>query len=93
MHILKEVCYMTTSFRAIHFFYDSVIFSRERLKRSTCQEHGVYFTTLIATIHYNKRSGVDSRKIEECLFEENNCGPAFLKVPIYSTELVAIIFV
>ena len=49
----------------------------------------VYFTTLVATIHYNKRSVLDSRKIEK----ENQCSPALLKVPIYSTELVAIIFV
>ena len=29
MHVLKEVCYMT-SFPAIHFIYDSVIISREQ---------------------------------------------------------------
>ena len=62
MHILKEVCYMTTSFPAIHFFYDSVFISREHLRQSTCQGNCVYFTTLSATIHYNKRSLVDSRK-------------------------------
>ena len=28
MHILKKICYMTTSFPAIHFLYDSVIFHR-----------------------------------------------------------------
>ena len=65
MHILKEVSYMTISFPAIHFFYDSVIFSRERLKRSICQGHCVYFTRLVATIHYDKWSVVDSRKIGE----------------------------
>ena len=77
-----------------HFFYDSVIFSPERLKRSICQGHCVYFTALVTTIRYNKRSGVDSRKIEEYVsgkpFQENHCGPALLKVPIYSTKLVAI---
>ena len=62
MHVLKKVCYMTTSFTAIHFFYDSVFISREHLKKSTCQGNCVYFTTLFATIHYNKRSVVDSRK-------------------------------
>ena len=86
--------YMTTSFTAIHFFYDSVIISWEHLKQSTCQENCIYFTILFATIHYNKRSAVDSRKSwRVCLFEENHCSPAVLKVPIYSTELVAIIFV
>ena len=91
MHILKEVCFITTSFPAIHFFYDSVIISREHLKKSTCQRNCVYFTTLFATIHYYKRSVVDSRKSWRiCLFQENHCGPALLKVPIYSIELVAI---
>ena len=89
----KKVCYMTTSFTAIHFFYDSVIISWEHLKQSTCQENCIYFTILFATIHYNKRSAVDSRKFWiVSLFEENHCSPAVLKVPIYSTELVAIIF-
>ena len=90
MHILKEICFITTSFPAIHFFYDSVVISREHLKKSTCQRNCVYFTTLFATIHY-MRSVVDSRKSWRiCLFQENHCGPALLKVPIYSTELVAI---
>ena len=93
MHILKEICFMTTSFPASHFFYDSVIISREHLKKSTCQGNFAYFTTLFATIHYNKLSVVDSRKRwRVCLFQENHCGPALLEVPIYSTELVAIIF-
>ena len=93
MHILKEVCFITTSFPAIHFFYDSVIISREHLKKSTCQGNRVYFTTLFATIHYNKRSVVDSRKSWRVyLFQENHCSPALLKVPICSTELIAIIF-
>ena len=59
---------MTTSFLAIYFFYDSVIISREHLKRSTCQGLCVYFTTLVAGIHYNKRSVVDSRKFEGCVY-------------------------
>ena len=93
MHILKEVCFMTTSFLAIQFFYDSVIISRKHLKKSTCQGNRVYFTTLFATIHYNKRSVVDSRKSWRVyLFQENHCSPALLKVPICSTELIAIIF-
>ena len=68
MHILKEVRYVTTSFPAIHFFYDSVIFSRGRLKRSICQGHCVYLTALVATIHYNKWSVTDSRKSEEYVY-------------------------
>ena len=53
---------MTTSFTAIHFFYDSVIISRQHLKQSTCQGNCLNFTVLFATIHYNKRSAVDSRQ-------------------------------
>ena len=93
MYLLKKVCFMTTSFPAIHFFYNSVIISREHLKKSTCQRNCVCFTTLFATIHYNKRPVVDSRKSwRVCLFQKNHCGPALLKVPIYFTELVAITF-
>ena len=64
--------------------------------RSTWSSPQVNETVIIlfATIHYNKRSAVDSRKIwRVCLFEENHCSPAVLKVPIYFTEQVAIIFV
>ena len=93
MHILKEVSYMTTSFPAIHFFNDSVIFSGKRLKRSVCQGHCLFHSTCW-NIDYNKRSVVDSQKIEDyVVFQENHCGRTLLKVPIYSTELVAIIFV
>ena len=93
LHILKKVCFMTTSFPCIHFFSDSVIISREHLQKSTCQENCVYFTTLFTTIHYNNGSVVDSKKSwRVCLFQENHCGPALLKLLIYSTELVAIIF-
>ena len=59
---------MTTSFPASHFFYDSVVISREHLKQSTFQGNCVYFIALLATIHYNKRSVVDSRKIEEYVY-------------------------
>ena len=87
--IMKKVCYMT-SFTAIHFFYDSVIISRQHLKQSTYQGNCLYFTILFAT----KRSAVDSRKSwRVCLFGKNYCSPAVLKVAIYSTEQVAIIFV
>ena len=90
----KKVCYMTTSFTAIHFFYDSVIISREHLKQSTCQGNRLYFTILFTTIHYNKRSVADSRKSwNVCLFEKNHCSPSVLNVPIYFTEQAVIIFI
>ena len=49
MYILNDVCYLAT-IRAIYFFYNSVITSREHFKRFIYQEHCVYFTTLVATI-------------------------------------------
>ena len=64
MHILKKVYYMMTSFPAIHLFYDLAIILREHLNWSICQGHCVYFTTLAAVIHHNKRSVFDSRKTE-----------------------------
>ena len=42
------------------FFYGTAIISRERLNQSLYQGHCVYFTTLIAAIHYSKRSVVNS---------------------------------
>ena len=91
--ILQEVCFITKSVPAIHFFYNKVIVSRKHLKKSTCQGNFVYFATLFAIIHYNKQSEVDSRKSwRVCLLQENHCGPTFLNAPIYSTELVAIVF-
>ena len=32
--------------------------------RFICQGNFIYFTTLVATIHYSKRSVIDSRRIE-----------------------------
>ena len=66
MYILNEVCYLTAPIAAIHFYYGSVIISREQLKRSICQGRCVYFTTLVATncLYYNKRPVVDSRKFQ-----------------------------
>ena len=81
VYILKEVCYLTTLRAAIHFFCSSVIISREHLKRSICHGQRVFFTIHVATIQYNKR------------LEESHCSPAFLRSPIYSTELVAVIFI
>ena len=54
MYILNEFCYLTTSIGAIYFFYNSVIISREHLKRSIFQVHCVYFSTFVATIHIIK---------------------------------------
>ena len=59
MHILKEVCYMITSFPAIPFFYDRVVISRDLYVTDT-----VFISQRTAAIHYNKRSVDDSRKFE-----------------------------
>ena len=64
MDILKDVCYLTTSIADIHVFYGSVIISREQLKRSICQGHCIYFTILVAAIHYKKQAVVDSKKFD-----------------------------
>ena len=60
--MLKEVCYSEPSIVAPRFFYVSIINSEGHLKRSTRQRHCVYLTTIVAAIHYNKRSVVDSRE-------------------------------
>ena len=58
------------------------------LRGNTCSNPHIKESVFIwqhffATIHYNKRSVVDSRKSwRVCLFEENYCSPALLKVPI-----------
>ena len=59
MHIMKEVCYMITSFSAIPFFYDRVVNSSDSYVKDAA-----YFATRTAAIHYNKGSVVDSRKFE-----------------------------
>ena len=85
-------CYLTTSFPAIYFFYDSAIISWEHLKGFICQGHCVYFTTLVAVIHYDKRPVWFQKIWRVCLFE-NYGSPAFLKVPIFLTELDSVMFV
>ena len=62
--MLKEVCYMTSSFLAICFLHDSVIVLREHLKPSICQKHYVCFRTLVVAICYDKRSAFDSRHLK-----------------------------
>ena len=50
----------------------------------------VYFATRFAVIHYNNWSVVDTKKNKRCSYLKKSI---VAKVPIYSTELVAIIFV
>ena len=47
-----------------YHIYGSVMTSWEHLKRSISQGRCVYFTTPVATIYYNKRPVVDSKKFE-----------------------------
>ena len=48
---MNKVCYLKTSIGAIYFFCNNVTISLEHVKRSICQRHCFYFTTLVATIH------------------------------------------
>ena len=68
MYIMKEVFYVTASVPAKQFFNGSFTFSREHLTRFICQGQCVCFTTLVVAIHYNQRSVLDSRKVEEYVF-------------------------
>ena len=86
MYILKEVCHMTASFPAIYFsiiaiyfFFIFFITSRQHLKRSSCQGLCVCFTTLVAAMHYKKRSVGDSRKLKGMFIGRNPLQPCFLK--------------
>ena len=87
MHILKEVCYMTTSFPAINFFYDSVLISPEPLKQCTCQGNCVYFTTIFATIIIIS-AGWFEKKLKNLLTWGKHRSSALLNFHIYPTELV-----
>ena len=92
MYILKEVCFMATHYQPSIFSMMVSLFHGSTWRNPHVKETA-YFTTLFATIYYNAWSLFDSRKIwRVCLFQENHCGPTLLKVPIYSTELVAITF-
>ena len=55
-----------------------------------CVKDTVYFATLFAVIYYNNWCVVDAKKIERCAYLKK---AIVAKVPIYSTELVAVIFV
>ena len=54
MHIMKEVCYMITSFSAIPFFYDRVVNSSDSYVKDT----------VFISQHVLQGSVVDSRKFE-----------------------------
>ena len=64
MYTLKEVCYMTTSIPAIHFFCGGAIIKWNHLRGSICQGHFVYFMALVLAIHYNKQSVANWGKFE-----------------------------
>ena len=84
------IYWKSISLKAIRFLYGSIIMSREYLKRSMCWGHCAYFATLFAVIQYNNWSVVDTIKIERCAYLKK---VIVAKVPIYSAELVAVIFV
>ena len=90
MFVLKEVCSMTKSIPAIHFFYGSAIIFREYLKQSIRQGHCLFHNTYCS--HLLKKAVCSwFKKIwRVCLIEVKHCSsPDLLKNPIYFTELVA----
>ena len=60
----RLLCYLMTSFTAIHFFYGTVIIPRNILRHPFCQGHCVYFKTQIAAIRYMKLTGFTSATFE-----------------------------
>ena len=84
--ILKEVCYLTASIVAIHFFCSSVIISREHLKRSICQENRV-LQHLLQSFSITSGLWLIRENWKGCLFEKNHCNSALIKVSIYSTVI------
>ena len=80
-----------TSFTAIHFhfFYGTVIIHGNILSNQICQGHCVYFKTPIAAIHYIKQTRFTSRTV---FVWGKQLQPYFLKVSVFTAELVAVIF-
>ena len=70
---------MTTLFPTTHFFYDSVIFSQERLRRSICQRHLVEWLqpsilsgVIIFDSDYLLRPATLLEDVEGSLFNHSN---------------------
>ena len=85
----KLACYLTTSIPANHFLYGIVIISQEHLKRSIMSRA----LCLFCTKYCNSKQSVEKILRVECLFKGSSCSPALLKLRIYSTELVVVIFI
>ena len=94
MFILNDACYLATYIGAIYFFYNSVIISQEHLKRSICQGHCVYFTTIVATIHIiTSGLWLIREKLNDMLIWGKPFSPCSFKDGYLFTELVAVIFI
>ena len=80
-----------TSFTAIHFhfFSGTVIIHGNILSNPICQGHCFYFKAPIAAIHYIKRTGFTSRTV---FIWGKQLQPYFLKLSVFTAELVAVIF-
>ena len=83
---------MMTSIPAVHFFYGTVIVSLEHLKqsimsRALCLFHNTYCKHPLNSLWLIRED------LTATVFEESNCSSALIKLPIYSTELAAVIFV
>ena len=99
MHILK-VFFMTASFPAIHFFCDSVIISRERLKKSKlCFFHNTFCSHPLPTITicgwFEKKLKcmfISGKPLWPCsfkgayLFHRTSCNNFFLKSTVLNAQ-------
>ena len=86
MYKLNEVCYLTTSIRDIYYFTGALKAMRMWRTLSNSQ-YLLQPSILLQAV----RDWLEKNWI--CLFTESHCSPAFLRVPIYSTELAPVIFV
>ena len=88
--------YLTTSIPAIHFFYGTAIISREHLKRFIMPGALCLFCNNYCNhpLQWEVCGWFEKNwSVLTVFIWESNCSPAPLKVFIYSTELVPVIFV
>ena len=88
----KIGCYLTTSIPAIHFFYGNVIISLEAIhyvKRTVFILQDLLQGSIIVSSLWLIRGNL---KVTAFIWGKQwKASPALIKVPIYSTELVALI--
>ena len=78
---------------AIHFFCGSVIIHRSFWSDPYVKDTVIFSQHFLQPSLQQAFCGWFEKIWRVCLFGKSHCSPALLKVPIYSTELVTIIFV